>query len=59
MAYDLLENLVLPEITPLTQRQIAQTNRANPHPFESDHAQSDQFAHTANLALASFIQHET
>src|SRR5690606_23752509 len=49
---------VRPEIAPLPQRQAAQRNAADAHALEPEYAQAHRFAHAADLALASFAQHE-
>src|SRR5690606_41834504 len=52
------EALILPQETPLPQRQVAELDLADAHALEAHHVQPNLFAHAADLALAALAQHE-
>ena len=53
------EHFVFTQITPLPERQLAQADFSDAHALQGCHAQSDEFAHAADLAFASFVEDET
>ena len=53
------EIFILAQITPLSDRQMAQRNAADAHPLQADDLQADRLAHAPDLTFPAFTQHET